>query len=413
MSVLGLGMKKRLPTVAWAAGALLAAAAAWLPALRLFYSPRLEDYFAATGVPPMARAMAEHHLHLWDDAESRAAEVKRMRRSNAEWDFMGRTYLVLALANLGLRDPAGAGRYLAVMDRIIDETLRLEAERGIDYFLMDYARAGQFVADPPRSLFQDGEIALMLAARRMLAEREDYRPLLAERIQFMTAAMSQSPVLCGESYPNECWMFCNAVALAAMRMSDALDNADHSEFIGKWLETAKARLTDRKTGLLISSFGFDGAPLDGPEGSSIWMAAHCLDLVSPEFAEDQYRRARKELAASFLGFWYAREWPRTWKGAVDVDSGPVVPGLNLSAGSSGLAILGAASFNDTPFLRGLLTSLNYGGFPIWEGGRLRYAASNQVGDAVLLYAMVQGPLWREVARRLQPDKAGNAPERVE
>ena len=43
---------------------------------------------------------------------------------------------------------------------IIDETMRLEKENGIYYFLMDYARSGSFVARQARSLFQDGEIAL-------------------------------------------------------------------------------------------------------------------------------------------------------------------------------------------------------------------------------------------------------------
>ena len=385
--------------MAWSVGALLAAGALWLPSMNRVFRPRLDRYLAADGVPPAMRAMARHHLDLWENPGSRATEIERMRWSNAEWDFMGRTYLVLALANLGLREPAERNRYLQVMDRIIDETLRLEQEHGMYYFLMDYAREGRFIAQPPRSLFQDGEIALMLAARRILTEREAYAPLLAERIGFLTGAMSQSPVLCGESYPNECWTFCNAVALAAIRMADALDGTDHSTFIAQWEETARARLLDPRTGLLISSFLFDGTPGDGPEGSSLWMVAHCLQLVAPDFAEDQYRRARKELAVIRLGFGYAREWPVGRKGIMDVDSGPIIPFLDISAGSSGLAVLAAASFGDEAYVRSLLTSLTFGAFPRRQNGRLRYSASNQVGYAVLLYAMAQGPLWRETDRR--------------
>ena len=57
-------------------------------------------------------------------------------------------------------------------------------------------------------------------------------------------------------------------------------------------------------------------------------------------------------------------------------------------------------------LRGLLTSLNFAGFPVRRGGQLRYCASNAVGDAVLLYSMVLGPLWREVDRRRQAGQTG-------
>ena len=67
-----------------------------------------------------------------------------MRASNAEWDFMGRTYLVLALCNMALTEPARQDRYLGVVDAIIDETLRLDESKGIYFFLMDYARAGAF-----------------------------------------------------------------------------------------------------------------------------------------------------------------------------------------------------------------------------------------------------------------------------
>jgi len=379
--------------------ALTLAGAIWLPAVHLFFEPNLQDYRSSSGLSLKAQSLAAYQLRLWSDPAGRAQEINRMRNSNAEWDFMGRTYLVLALANMGLREPLKKAGYLDIMDRIIEETIRLEKDKGLYYFLMDYARSGAFVAKPARSLFQDGEIALMLASRRMLEEREEYKPLLKERVDLMTAQMRQSPVLCGESYPDECWMFCNTVTLATLRMADVLDGTDHSEFIRQWMETAKRKLTDAGTGLLISSFSIDGTPADGPEGSSIWMVAHCLQIIDAAFAEDLYRRAKSELACNFLGFGYAKEWPKTWKGMMDIDSGPIIPLFEISAGSSGLAILAASAFGDDDYLATLLTSLNFGGFPVQKKGQLRFCASNQVGDAVLLYALVQGPLWREVETR--------------
>jgi hypothetical protein len=256
---------------------------------------------------------------------------------------------------------------------------------------------------------EDGEIALIAGARRLVEEKESFRPLLAERCGAMLAYMQRSPVLCGESYPDECWMFCNTVALAAMRMQDVLDGSDHSAFFRQWVETARRRLVDARTGMLFSSFSVDGRPFDGPEGSSVWMAAHCLQVVDPAFAEDQYRRARTELGRTTLGFGYAREWPAGSRGPADVDSGPIIPLLDISAGSSGLAFVGAAAFGDRRFLADLLTSLQFGGFPVEKKGRLRYCASNQVGDAVLLYAMVLGPLWQELEARQSRRAAGGRP----
>ena len=373
-----------------------AATAIWLPCLHLLFRQKVGRYYAPTGIPDKARALSVQYTELWSDPAAVGREIAKMRGSNAEWDFMGRTFFVLSLANMALREPSAKPSYLAIMDKIIDETLRLERERGVHYFLMDYSRASPFVLSGGRSLFEDGEISLMLGARRMVEEKPEYRSALSERVAAMTAYMQKSQVLCGESYPDECWMFCNAAALVSIRMADVLDGSDHSSFLRRWTAMAKNKLVDPATGLLVSSFTADGGHLDGPEGSSIWMVAHCLQAVDPAFAEDQYRRAKRELARRVLGFGYAREWPVSWNGAADVDSGPIIPVLEISAGSSGLAFVGAAAFGDRDFLEGLLTSLRFGGFPVERGGRLRYCAGNPVGDAVLLYSTVLGPLWREM-----------------
>ena len=387
------------------ATSLVLAVAVWLPFLHLGFQPLLPPAKDQGEVEPLAGLLAARQVDLWTQPEARERELIRMRERNAEWDFMGRSFLVWALANRSLRHAEAKGTYLDVMDRIIDETLQTEKEQGIYHFLMPYARQRPFVIQPSRSLFVDGEIALMLASRRLVEEKEAYRGPLQKRVQEIVKRMEDAPVRCAESYPDECWMFCNSVALAAIRLSDRLEGTDHSAFFQKWVRTAKEKLVDPRTGLLVSSFTLDGRVRDGPEGSSIWMVAHCLDLIDEEFAADQYRRAKRELGRSVLGFGYAREWPESWEGRSDVDSGPIIPGLEVSAGSSGLAFVGARAFDDQPYFRSLQTTLNFAGFPRQGNGRLRYCASNQVGDTVLLYAAVMGPLWKR-ARKIS---AGASP----
>jgi hypothetical protein len=379
---------------------LAVATAIWLPCLRLFYKPDLADYVSPDRVSPKAAALARRHLDLWTDPDLRRAEIERMRVSNAEWDFMARTFLVLSLANMAIREPDRAPGFLEQMDTIIDETIRLDRTEGNYFFLMDYARNSRFMDPAERSLFVDGEIALMLAARQLIEPRSEYLPLLDDRIETVIASMRRGPVLCAESYPNECWMFCNTTALAAATLADAVENRNRAGFAQEWLDTARAELVDQTTGLLVSSFTYDGQRIDGPEGSSIWWTAHCLQLVDEQFARDQYRRARSELGRTILGFGFAREWPVDCPGPADVDSGPIVPIVEASAGSSGQALIAAAAFGDDAFLAALIASLNFAGFPVERGNALRYCASNQVGDAVLLYSMVQGPLWRRAQERL-------------
>ncbi len=378
------------------AAALVIAAAIWIPCLHFFFTRSVENFRSAKGISPEAQQLAARHLQLWTDPASREQELNRMRRSNAEWDFMGRTFLVWSLGEMGLRNPAAKQDYLRVMDQIISETIRLEKEHGIYFFLMPYARGRAYLMQPARSQFLDSEIAMMLAARRILEEKPEYKPLLTERIAAMQARMEQGPVLSAESYPDECWMFDNMAALAAMRMADFLDGSHHEAFIRRWLAQAKQKLTDPQTGILISSYTVDGRALDGPEGSSIWMVSHFLKLVDEDFAKDQYRRAREQLGRRAAGFAWSREWPASWTGAMDIDSGPVIPVLGISPGASGMAFIAASSFGDVDYLSALAATLDFSAFPSRKAGQLKYCASNQVGDAALLYASVLGPMWETV-----------------
>lgn len=372
-------------------GALALGAALWIPSMHLFFDGRASP----EGRERTAAELFEAQLALLEDEAHRAAMRARMRGANAEWDFMGRTFLVLALANAALESPERA-RYLAHIDEVLEETLALEAERGQAHFLMGYVHGGRFVDPSARSVFVDGEIALMLAARQRVEASARWRDELAERVAIIAAQMERGPVMSAESYPDECWTFCNTVALAAIRTSDSITGEDHRALASGWVRAAREHLVDPSTGLLVSSYRHDGTHLDGPEGSSLFLAAHMLSLVDPAFAEDQYRRARRELGASFAGFGWAREWPASWEGPADIDSGPVVPIVGASAGASGMALIGAASFGDEAWLRELHRSLALAAFPVREEGRFRYAASNQVGDAVLLYSLVAGPLFRAV-----------------
>jgi hypothetical protein len=388
--------KTRLRKFGLALSAFSLATALWLPCLHLYFRKPLSDFYRPNGISPKARQLAARHLWLWTEPALRQNELRKMRATNAEWDFMGRTFLVWSLVNMGLRDPGLKEQYLPVIDQIIQETVKIQDQDGIYAFLMPYAKSRPYVVAPARSLFLDGEIALMMGARRMLQEEPAYRRPMTDRLNLIEQRLRSNPLMAMESYPDECWTYDQAVALVAFKIADRLDGTDHSALCQQWISVAKAHLVDKTTGLLLSSYQLNGTAVYGPEGSTIWMVAHCLQAVDEAFARDQYERARKELGRITLGFGYGLEWPATWQGPIDVDSGMVIPGFNVSAGSSGMAFIAASSFQDWNFLQSLAATLDMAAFPSGEKGRLKYCASNQVGDAAILYAAVLGPLWDKI-----------------
>jgi hypothetical protein len=378
--------------------ALAAGEAVALPSAHLAFRRPRAEIVASSGVAPMADALAASQLAIWQgDVDGALAKA---RGANPEWDLMHRTFFAIALANLAEREPTRRAAYVPVVDRILTDTRAAVATNGATTFLLPYAHARPWIDPEQRSLFVEAELALLLGARLAMAPDGALESELAHRSRAIVRGMRAAPVLSMESYPDECWTFDQASALAALALAGhvlgaPVEGAD--ALAADWIATARARLVGADTGLLVSSFRRDGSPLDGPEGSTIFLAAHALAVVDEPFARDQWRRAKEALTFRVLGFGLAREWPRGSKRAfADVDSGPIVPGLDASAGASGWAIVGAATFGDEALLSDLVASLELAAFPEREGGRLRYLASNAVGDAVLLYGLAQGPLWARV-----------------
>lgn len=356
------------------------------------------DAYADNGfskLDPRTQKLANTYVNIWKNPELRQRHLSQLYRQNPEWDFMFRTYSVLSFANLALHNPQKQKDYLILMDTIIDDTLQVEKKDGFKYFLLGYGQTNNWKRQPPRSQFVDGEIALMLAVRCLIEDNHFYKTQLKRRVDMMTIRMQKSPVLCAESYPDECWIFCNTFSLAAIKLSDCLNQTDHAEFISKWLSTAKQNLIDTKTGLLRSAFTLDGSPVNsakGPEGSSIWMACHMLQFIDEPFAEEQYKTACKELMGNVFGFGYSREWPVGSRGNTDIDSGPVVPVFNASPSASGLALIAASAFKDRENFNRLTRSLNTFAFPTETDDRLYYQLSNELGDVVILYGLTAGPI---------------------
>jgi hypothetical protein len=60
-----------------------------------------------------------------------------------------------------------------------------------------------------------------------------------------------------------------------------------------------------------------------------------------------------------------------------------------------MAFIAATAFGDEKFTASLAATIDFAGFPLLRQGRLKYCASNQVGDAALLYAATLGPIWQK------------------
>jgi hypothetical protein len=291
------------------------------------------------------------------------------------------------------------------MDAIITDTLAQEAAAGQAHWLLPYGHARPWDGTG-RSLFVDGEVLVMLGARRLVA---DDTPAWTAETQRRAALVrgnlgSAGALPIAESYPDEGWTFCHTMALVGLRMHEVLDGADHRAAIEGFTDFAEARLVHAETGLLNSEFDMQGRIHDGPEGSSLWFTVTALRVLDPAFGQQQYDRARGALGRTFMGLGYAREWPAGYENGVDVDSGPLVPGLEASASSSGLAIAASRAYGDDRWHGQLVGALGAAEAVMTVDPMLAAAADNPVGQAVVQWGLGIGPVWARLGAP-EPDAA--------
>ncbi|NIQ37911.1 MAG: hypothetical protein GTN81_04890 [Proteobacteria bacterium] len=118
--------------------AFVVAGCIWTPFVHVLFKKNLDSYRDPHGVSTIAQMLAATHLAVWSDADLPRRELDKMRQRNPEWDFMSRTYFVLALVNMALRDKEYLAEARDIVDAIIETTVEVERERGFEHFLMSY-----------------------------------------------------------------------------------------------------------------------------------------------------------------------------------------------------------------------------------------------------------------------------------
>ncbi|MEV4203370.1 hypothetical protein [Nocardia salmonicida] len=189
-----------------------------------------------------------------------------------------------------------------------------------------------------------------------------------------------------QAYQGQAWPVDSTVAMASLRLHDTLFGARYTPVIDRWLEQAKIRL-DPATGLLPHQVSpTDGSMTTGARATSQTVILRFLPEIDPAFARNQYTRYRDQFLAHPGGFGPAvREYPKGVDGSGDVDSGPLVAGISLSAT---VVAVGAARVNGDRALAAAIGSEGeLIGLPIDLPWSKRYAFGLlPIGDAFVVWS---------------------------
>ena len=233
--------------------------------------------------------------------------------------------------------------------------------------------------------------ALALGMARLLDP--DFPAALAKKHDALIAAYERrlvvSPTGLIETYPGEAYPTDVAAVAAAIAVHGRATGADHSRVLAHWKEQVFARQIDPKSGLVVQRMGaFDGKTHDAPRGSGTALAAYFAGFadraVAAKLAEGLFRHE-----ATLGGFGAILEYAEGHTGWGDVDSGPVLLGVSVSATGFALAPARALGYRDA-FVRIFRTTELFGA-PVATEGRLRFLSGGPIGNALLLALLTSGP----------------------
>jgi hypothetical protein len=310
-------------------------------------------------------------------------------RFTGEWALVTHQMTALGLAQLCLAHPEWRPELAPVVTEAAAKSMRAE--------MRDFGTRAWHGEDAMASLAgTHGHAYLAYAALALgMARLVDpkFPPELARQHDALIAAYERrllaSPTGLIETYPGEAYPTDVAAVAAAIAVHGRATGVSHAAVLRHWAERVRAVQIDRASGLVIQRMdATTGAPHDAPRASGTGLAAYFAGFADRDVARVLADGVLRQRATSF-GFSGIREYAPGHHGPGDIDSGPVLLGISVSA--SGFALAPARAFGEEDAFDHLYRTVDLFGVPVHGGGRRQFAIGGPIGNALLLALLTSGP----------------------
>ncbi|MFD7841401.1 hypothetical protein ACFV4K_00475 [Nocardia sp. NPDC059764] len=343
------------------------------------------------GDPGRVHGLAEELL-----AFEAADDQRRATGSGGEladmWGLLAHQMTALGLAQISLDHPEWRARYAPVATRAAAKTLRPEM-RSV-FTVGWHGEDGVTVPDSPHGHAYLSYPALALGMARLVDPA--FPPDLAAQQDALVTAYERrllaSPTGLIDTFPGEAYPTDVAAVAAAIAVHGRATGVDHSAVLAHWARQLRAVQIDPATGLVWQRMGSDGRAHDAPRASGTGLAAYFAGFADRALARDLATGLFRE-ERSVLGFGAIHEYGGGSTGPGDIDSGPVVLGISVSA--TAFALAPARAFGNHDVFTRVFRTADLAGLPMRSGDRLRFTNAGAIGNALLLAFLTSGP---ELAR---------------
>ena len=345
-----------------------------------------DDWFA--GDPDLQRALADEMVAF--EAGDTATRTDKTNRYAGEWALVTHQMVALGLAQLCLSHPEWSDEYapvarVAALRSFLPEMrdFGTEAWNGEDAIGANASSHGHaYLAYSALAL----GMAQVVSNDPLPAKvKADYEALI--KAYSLRLGASKTGLI--ETYPGQAYPTDVAAVAGALAIHGRVTGKDHGPELRNWARGVRRVQLDPVSGLVFQRLDAKtGEPKDAPRGSGTGLAAYFAGFadrsIALELTEALLRQER-----SFLGFSGIREYGPGHDGWGDVDSGPVILGVSVSA--TGFALAPLRAYDHPEAFARIFRTTNLFGLPVSEGGRNRFRTGGPIGNALLFAFLTSGP----------------------
>jgi hypothetical protein len=226
-----------------------------------------------------------------------------------------------------------------------------------------------------------GYANLALSMLRLIDVDNPHAALSDELTEAMARRLAAAPHGLFETYPGEAYPPDMAMVAGSIALHDCAVGRAERSFMPAWRRSFE-RYIEPDSGLLYQAVNAaSGQAIDAPRGSGTAVAAYALSFASAPLSRKLWSGLRPQLV-EVLGFGMMREYPRGRSGRGDIDSGPVLFGLGVSA--TGFALAAARLHADEPAFTQLYRTVDLFGVPLRDASGRHFMSGGPLGNAILL-----------------------------
>ncbi len=289
---------------------------------------------------------------------------------------------ILGLGQVVLAHPELRATYAPVMERAAD---RLVARQTLRFGQRAYGRHPLDSLASAEGHAYLGYVALALGMLRAVNPQTPHARLHDRLVASLARRLDRAPRGVIETYPGATFPPDVASVAGAIGLHQRTACADHQRVLDRFSERYREHWVDASGYLVQRTDASRRRAADAPRGSGTAIAAYFLSFADAELSRDLHAAMSGPGRRSVLGFSAIAEYARGREGRGDVDSGPVILGVGVTA--TGFAIASARAHRDRELFVELARTANLFGVPTARGEGRAFVAGGPIGNAIMLAAL--------------------------